>query len=494
MESLLYFGLGNAVAATVLAVAAATVSRLCRRPALIHCLWLLVLLKLLTPPFLTVPIPSLAGTDSRPAEAKKASRAEGPVWFIPAALPPAGHALTLPHGEGTSVSMVSSAGELPGPAAASDTELADLEMGLLMLWLLGSLLWWTLAGVRVVRFYRMLRYARPAPETIQARAHCLAERLGLARCPGVCLIDAAVSPLLWALVGAPRVLVPADLWDRLTLAQRDSLLTHELAHLHRRDHWVRRLELLVLGLYWWHPVAWWARHELQAAEEQCCDACVVRCLPSAASAYVETLVATAAFLSQPRPALPLGASGIGDFPLLKRRLIMIVNGESRALARSSWYSVLSLGILLVFLLPTWGRSSPPDPDPTVQADRAERAAPVYEHFYAGGFKSLRGFEFRGISQDLDGLTLGGDFMFLNSLEYQIPIKANDQIYFETFVDSGTVEERLEIKDYRVQAGFGIRITVPMLGPVPIALDFGFPIVKEPADTQSIYNFWLGFFR
>ena len=36
---------------------------------------------------------------------------------------------------------------------------------------------------------------------------------------------------------------------------------------------------------------------------------------------------------------------------------------------------------------------------------------------------------------------------------------------------------VEIKDYRVSAGVGVRIVVPMLGQVPIALDFGFPIVK-----------------
>jgi outer membrane protein assembly factor BamA len=90
--------------------------------------------------------------------------------------------------------------------------------------------------------------------------------------------------------------------------------------------------------------------------------------------------------------------------------------------------------------------------------------------------------------------VGGDFMFLNSLEYQIPIRANDQLYLVAFVDSGTVERDVEIKDYRVAAGVGLRITVPMLGPVPIALDFGFPIVQAPTDKTQIFSFWVGFFR
>jgi outer membrane protein assembly complex protein YaeT len=118
--------------------------------------------------------------------------------------------------------------------------------------------------------------------------------------------------------------------------------------------------------------------------------------------------------------------------------------------------------------------------------------PVFERFYAGGFRSLRGFEFRGVGPDsLTGFKLGGDFIFLNSIEYQYPIKANDQIYLVAFVDSGTVERTVEIRDYRVSAGFGIRFVVPMLGPVPIALDFGFPIVKGPGDNQQVFSFWLG---
>ena len=49
-------------------------------------------------------------------------------------------------------------------------------------------------------------------------------------------------------------------------------------------------------------------------------------------------------------------------------------------------------------------------------------------------------------------------------------------------------------NYRVSAGFGVRFVVPMLGPVPIALDFGFPIVKAPTDQTQVFSFWLGFFR
>jgi outer membrane protein insertion porin family len=121
--------------------------------------------------------------------------------------------------------------------------------------------------------------------------------------------------------------------------------------------------------------------------------------------------------------------------------------------------------------------------------------PVYERYFAGGFQSIRGFQFRGVGPDINGYKVGGDFMFLNSLEYQVPLTAKDQVYAVGFLDSGTVESRINRwTDYRVSAGFGFRFVVPLMGPVPIALDFGFPIVKGPNDRNQVFSFYLGFYK
>jgi hypothetical protein len=56
MGTLLDIGVSNAVMAALLALPAAAVGSVCRRPAVVHCLWLLVLLKLVTPPLFRVPI------------------------------------------------------------------------------------------------------------------------------------------------------------------------------------------------------------------------------------------------------------------------------------------------------------------------------------------------------------------------------------------------------------------------------------------------------
>jgi len=120
-------------------------------------------------------------------------------------------------------------------------------------------------------------------------------------------------------------------------------------------------------------------------------------------------------------------------------------------------------------------------------------APVFERFYAGGFRSLRGFTFRGVGPVENDLHTGGTFSLLNTVEYQIPILQNDKLFFVTFLDHGTVEQTATIKDYRVSAGFGFRIAVPALGPLPIALDFAFPLNKTAGDNQQLFSFYVGLF-
>src|SRR5207249_981839 len=116
--------------------------------------------------------------------------------------------------------------------------------------------------------------------------------------------------------------------ERLDATQRATLLAHELAHWYRRDHWVRWLELAVLGLYWWCPLVWWARRELSAAEEDCCDAWVVWLLPGAARAYATALVDTLDFLANAPRVLPLAARAVGQLSILRRRLTMIMRGTT----------------------------------------------------------------------------------------------------------------------------------------------------------------------
>src|SRR5438067_9817851 len=74
METVLSIGLSNALAATLLALLAAVVGCFCRRPAVMHSLWLLVLLKLLVPSPLFVRPPWPAAESASVASADTPER------------------------------------------------------------------------------------------------------------------------------------------------------------------------------------------------------------------------------------------------------------------------------------------------------------------------------------------------------------------------------------------------------------------------------------
>ncbi|MCA9245634.1 MAG: BamA/TamA family outer membrane protein [Planctomycetales bacterium] len=122
--------------------------------------------------------------------------------------------------------------------------------------------------------------------------------------------------------------------------------------------------------------------------------------------------------------------------------------------------------------------------------------PIYDNYFIGGFSTIRGYGFRGASprDPATGVRLGGEFMLLSSVEYLAPITADDMLRAVAFVDFGTVEQDVEINNFRVAPGVGLRITVPALGPAPIALDFAFPINSLGTDDERIFSFSIGLQR
>ncbi|MCA9126582.1 MAG: BamA/TamA family outer membrane protein [Planctomycetales bacterium] len=119
--------------------------------------------------------------------------------------------------------------------------------------------------------------------------------------------------------------------------------------------------------------------------------------------------------------------------------------------------------------------------------------PIFENFYAGGYSSLRGFDFRGASPRVGDVEVGGELLFLGSLEYGLPVTVDNMVRGVAFVDYGTVEQKLKLtsSDFRVAAGLGLRISVPAFGPAPLAFDFAVPINKADTDESRLFTFFVG---
>jgi outer membrane protein insertion porin family len=122
--------------------------------------------------------------------------------------------------------------------------------------------------------------------------------------------------------------------------------------------------------------------------------------------------------------------------------------------------------------------------------------PIFERYFAGGFSTIRGFDFRGASPVNGGVSVGGNFQFLTSVEYMFPLTADDMLKGVAFCDLGTVEEKIAMysNSFRVSPGVGLRISVPMLGPAPLALDLAFPLNYADTDQIQNFSFFLGLGR
>jgi len=361
VSALLQIGLINAAVATLLACAVALIGRKVRQPALLHALWIIVLIKLVTPPVFEVPVEvpfsfnrlsALADELSAGANDRLTARVEQRVSGDPA------NRVAFAQVDADNAkrqAAASSAQEASAEVAQGELLSGRLQnlLAIALVWLLrnaaavfggvwltGTLCWFLLQGYTAFKFSRRLALATPASDELQQQADELARAMGLAHRPPVMIVRDVISPMLWGVGQNTRLLFPVNLLARLDLAGRETLIAHELAHFRRGDHWVRAFELFVSGIYWWNPVLWWARREIEIAEEECCDAWVIEQFPASPRSYAEALLETIDFLSEAALVLPPAAVGAGHIPFLRRRLTAIMRGVApKKMTLRAWLAV-----------------------------------------------------------------------------------------------------------------------------------------------------------
>lgn len=376
MMTLVCIAIVNAVTVLPLAAVAALVSRCAQRPALTHLLWALILVKFVTPPVFNLPwqlqlpepLAAFSAESARPTTVEPAPPGQFPGRLtqqktVPPRQEPAAIG-TVAAAPASAVEKNSPRSEQPArprlqtqaesgrpsstramlPSWGVRLHLLPLLMGL---WFAGSIAWLALQMMRTVRFGRHVFRHAVAPTELQEQTAVLARRLGLRRVPLLLVVDAAISPMLWGCGRRTRLLFPAELAERLDDDARGTLLAHELAHFSRGDQWVRLLELLVSTLFWWHPVVWWARWQIEESEEECCDAWVVQRFQEAPRQYAEALLDTIDFLCEARQVLPPVASGLGHAPFLRRRLTRILAGETSPLTSRRMRGTVAVAAIIL---------------------------------------------------------------------------------------------------------------------------------------------------
>jgi hypothetical protein len=107
----------------------------------------------------------------------------------------------------------------------------------------------------------------------------------------------------------PALVLPPRFTRDFDSKQQEAILAHELAHLMSRDPAWQAAALVLCGLLWWHPLVWWTRRQLRAANEALADEASLA-VPDGPRVLAEALVLLGQRLVrlQPRFGLSLGGS------------------------------------------------------------------------------------------------------------------------------------------------------------------------------------------
>jgi beta-lactamase regulating signal transducer with metallopeptidase domain len=69
----------------------------------------------------------------------------------------------------------------------------------------------------------------------------------------------------------PAILLPVGLVSGLPHNQIEAILTHELAHIFRRDYLVNLIQTIVEVIFFFNPFVWWISSVIKTEREHCCD-------------------------------------------------------------------------------------------------------------------------------------------------------------------------------------------------------------------------------
>ncbi len=318
-----------------------------------YLLWLAVVISLITPAGFELRLPNVSAIDAF---------MEGPQEQTPIALQDS----SIAHAGAPMFSAT------PEPYAS-----LRWESALPLLWLTGVLAVLAAMAWSSRRFAALARNARAAPESLQAD---LSECEHLAGCTAGIRLLASIdlrAPVVAGLL-KPVLLWPAGLETRLTPAQLQHVLMHEVMHVKRHDIFSACAVAVLQALHWFNPAIWLAFSWLRQDREMACDATTVRTLHTVdARDYAHTLIELGAM--RPVRARFSPALGILDsHAQLRRRIHMLAQAaDSSTSARHFFTTALLLAFsTLAFIQPAMASRmfETPATLPTAQLEIEQSAA------------------------------------------------------------------------------------------------------------------------
>ncbi|MCP4546860.1 MAG: M56 family metallopeptidase [bacterium] len=223
---------------------------------------------------------------------------------------------------------------------------------IVLIWTVGLMMMaaWLIASDLQLR--RIMRKAVPTDRSWQDLLTKLSRTMGLER--NVYLLRSPhIRAGITLGVFRPVVIFPIDA-EEWSDSRRRLVLSHELAHIKRWDSLIEILAGLVMVLYWFNPLVWYAVKHLRIERERDCDNVVLN-IGAKPSDYAMQLMEIAADYSKtPVPAFQ--STRISQGSNLKDRLLFILDPsvERQGKSRRSTMSVVLIVVALALPLSAFG--------------------------------------------------------------------------------------------------------------------------------------------
>ena len=355
---------------TLLIVFVAAITRLSakNRPHLAHVLWLVVLIKCVTPPLWSSPagvfcwlarggsilgeqsqmlhaspsdseesldiVPQVSVTDGGDFASLATKTDDSPVLGHPRAAPLRS---TTERREPGANSMVSTHWRTAVASYAA------------FIWVFGFLAIATVTTVRTCFHLRMIAESdRFENAGLDALVLALRNRIGLRQKVRLCISDGRVGPAVIGLLHPTMVLPEICVKDK-SPEELEPLIVHELLHVRRGDLWTGMLQIIAQAIWWFHPLVWMVNRAVSREAERCCDEETIGELGCPPSRYARSLLEV---LKRKRMLIPTAAfPGVRPVEITSKRLERIMSLEQGCHKRTPWWCRFLLMLTLLVSLP-----------------------------------------------------------------------------------------------------------------------------------------------
>ena len=324
------------------------------RPYLAHGLWVLLLIKCVTPPVWSSEVGVFSWVLHQPMDGVPAGAAIEPMGVI------VNDPRLIREMKGQSSAMpeaASATGAISDGVMNSrlDVGFRDVQeprvrwtLVILLIWAVGAVIIFTTTLGRFLSYRRKIwKSAIAHNEMWDEHLDAMRRRLGVRRRVRLVVTQEPMGPAVFGLL-RPTIVLPQEIIGSRGPSELEPILAHELIHVRRGDLWIGLLQLIAGSAWWFYPPVWIAIRRVSRSSEACCDLAVVDALPHARRAYADLLLDVLA-RGQELRAIPLvPGMKAGDITSRRMEWIMTMRPKpGRWAVCLRWVLLIGLGVVVL---------------------------------------------------------------------------------------------------------------------------------------------------